>query len=81
MKVSVQFFAFLHDVTGVDRLDIDTRDHATVSDLFLQLVESYPSIAPFRSSLLIAVNEEYAPASRMLTSNDRVALLPPVSGG
>jgi molybdopterin synthase catalytic subunit len=38
-------------------------------------------LRPLLASLKIAVNHEYADGERMLTEDDEVALIPPVSGG
>jgi len=41
----------------------------------------HPALRPLLPSLKIAVNHEYVDAERILTEEDEVALIPPVSGG
>jgi molybdopterin converting factor small subunit len=45
------------------------------------LIARFPSLAPHRSSLRIAVNGSYAFASDPVAGGDEVALIPPVAGG
>jgi molybdopterin converting factor small subunit len=45
-----------------------------------QLISAYPQLRDLRS-LFIAVNLKYANDEALLTENDEIALIPPVSGG
>ena len=62
-------------------VSLDLPNGATVRDL-LDLCRAQANGRPLPwSSIAVAVNREYAPATRPLTDGDEVALLPPVSGG
>jgi molybdopterin synthase sulfur carrier subunit len=52
-----------------------------VAQLAEQLAESYPHVFPRPEDLVVAINQEYADHSQLLSGNDEVALIPPVSGG
>lgn len=46
-----------------------------------QLAKEYPIVAPYLTTLVCAVDEEYVPVEHPLSEGDEVALIPPVSGG
>jgi len=81
VRVSVRLFAGLHDLVGHREVELELLEGATVADLREQLVSQYPAVAPLMSTLVCAVNEEYVPNEYRLSPGDRVALIPPVSGG
>jgi molybdopterin synthase catalytic subunit len=54
---------------------------ATVESAFALLKAKHPKLVEMERSLLFAVNEEYASLSQPLSDGDRLAVLPPVSGG
>ena len=56
-------------------------DDATVSDAARELLRLHPAISGDSSRLMIAVNEEYQEHDYLLSENDEVAFIPPVSGG
>ena len=81
MKVSVRLFAGLHELVGRREIELELADGATVADLRDELASRHPAVVPVMSTLVCAVNEEYAPNDHRLSPNDKVALIPPVSGG
>lgn len=81
MTVHVQLFARVREIVGESALDVDLPGEAGVGDCFRHLVRLAPELGPLEGRLLVAVNEEYAPWDRHLRHGDRVAFIPPVSGG
>ena len=79
--LTVRLFASLVDTVGRRSLTMDFHDTGTVTGVFEELTLQCPEVAPLRSSLLIAVNYEYANWNTTLEDNDEVAFFPPVSGG
>ncbi|MGC2618597.1 MAG: molybdenum cofactor biosynthesis protein MoaE [Acidobacteriaceae bacterium] len=78
MRINLLAFGILHDhfpATG----PLELPAGATVRDLVERCQEMVPTV-PW-SSIAVAVNREYAPATHSLAEGDEVALLPPVSGG
>lgn len=77
----VLLFSVLRDRVGASR--IHTTVHAGISgaDLLDQLAEAYPALAPYRSTIRLAINQEYVDEATTLSRNDEVALITPVSGG
>lgn len=78
--ISVLLFGIARDLTGQSTVSIPLGGEVSVGDLLSQLHQRYPALTGIRS-LLVAVNGEYAEVDQLLTNNDEVAIIPPVSGG
>ncbi|HEX9379407.1 MAG TPA: molybdenum cofactor biosynthesis protein MoaE [Gaiellaceae bacterium] len=74
MRVSVKLFAGLRERAGWSERELDGVDR--VADVWLAL-----DLGDEPEGLLYAVNKEYADRDRPLADGDKVALIPPVSGG
>lgn len=81
MILHVRLFARARDLAGADTVRIELPDGATVADLRYFLVAHYPALAGLSERSALAVDNDFAEDSRVLTANDEIALLPPVSGG
>lgn len=79
--VLVRFFATALEVVGEPALRMEIADGETVASLVDRIVAAYPSLAPLRPSLLIAMNYEYVDADTPLAGGEEIALIPPVQGG
>ena len=79
--VHIRLYAGLQDMIGARDIDMDLPAGATVARLREQLGEQYPVVQAFLPVLVCAVDEEYVPNEHVLSEGDRVALIPPVSGG
>jgi len=82
MRATVRLFAILRDRAGTDSIDIELPEPATVADaldVLAQRAELTDVLAG--TSVLMAVNLEYAARTRELHPGDELALIPPVSGG
>jgi molybdopterin synthase catalytic subunit len=80
-RVNIRLFAGLHDMVGKRDLVMELPDGATIGQLRDRLGEEYPIVQALLPTLVCAVDEEYVPAEHVLAEGDRVALIPPVSGG
>ena len=81
MQVTIRLFARLRDIAGAADLVRDLPEGATVEAAWQALARQFPAMAPYRGSLAVAVNAEYARFSTALAERDEVVFLPPVSGG
>jgi molybdopterin synthase catalytic subunit len=77
----VRLFAGLYQLIGEREVQLDVPDGANVTTLRLRLAEAYPVAKPFLETLVVAVDEEYVPGEYILKEGERVAMIPPVSGG
>ncbi len=80
MKVTIKLFAVYRDILGKPELAMEVKVGTTVSDLFDQMLHDKAEAA-LRESTMFAVNETYVTADTVLKNGDRVAFIPPVSGG
>ena len=81
MRVRVLFFGVLQDLFEGKEKTVELPDGSSVSDLLGRFAPLTASQERLMRSLAVAVNRDYAKASRVLSDGDEVALLPPVSGG
>lgn len=81
MRITVLLFGQAREWVGSSSLDLTLDAPATVENAFTALKSLHPRLADMERSLLLAVNEEYASVSQPLSDGDRLAVLPPVSGG
>jgi MoaE-MoaD fusion protein len=82
MVVHVRLFAMLRERAGTDRLELELPTGATVADALRALSELGPLGELLeRLPVRMAVNRDYAAAETMLSAEDELALIPPVSGG
>lgn len=82
MVVKVRLFAMLRERAGSDSLDVKLDEGATVRDAIDVLASEHGlGDVVSRTSMVMAVNRQYAEEERPLTEGDELALIPPVSGG
>lgn len=81
MVVKVLFFGVLKDLTGIREEDVSFPEGANLGDVFAYYAQRFETLNSARPSILFARNREFCTADAVLTHNDEVAFLPPVSGG
>jgi molybdopterin converting factor subunit 1 len=82
IRVRVLFFGAAREAVGSEEIQLALHTPATVADAFEEVLTRYPSLRErFGRSLLLAVNQEYAPRDREVREGDELAIFPPVSGG
>jgi molybdopterin converting factor subunit 1 len=81
MRVSVQLFARLRELAGAGSLELDVPSGATIATVWEAMATDRPDLAPYRSAVSCALNEDFARMTTPVKDGDAVAFLPPVSGG
>ena len=81
MKVHVRLFALARQRAGRPEVVVELPEPATVADLKRALAEAFPELAALASSVMIAVDSEYAGDDQVVSPGSEVAVIPPVSGG
>jgi molybdopterin converting factor small subunit len=81
MRITVECYGASQRWCGAELISLDLAQSATVHDALRHLGERYPELAARRETLAVAIGEEVVPGSRALVDGERMALIPPVSGG
>ena len=81
MRIIVKCFAGCRDAVGAASVSVEFPAGTTVGEAFAGLIESYPALAGYDRSVMLAVNREYADRQAVLEDGDELACIPPVSGG
>lgn len=81
IRIRVLFFSTARERAGLAEEEFELPVSATVADALAELTARRPGLGPLAPSLLVAINEEWAPRSAALRHGDTLAVMPPVSGG
>lgn len=81
MKVRILLFGPEAAAMARDSVEIDLPEPATCATLLERLSTGFPALAATAAVARLAVNHEFAPADRILTPRDEIALIGLVSGG
>ena len=81
MTINVQLFARARDLAGADRVALELSATGRVRELRDELARRCPPLAAVASTLLVAVDNQYAADELLLDPQAEVACFPPVSGG
>jgi molybdopterin converting factor subunit 1 len=80
MRYKINLFGITRDIVGGNITEVEMSQSADVQTVLGELKNNYPRLKDIKS-LLVAVNSEYAESDLVLSENDEIALIPPVSGG
>jgi MoaE-MoaD fusion protein len=82
MTVHVRLFAILREHAGTDHIELQLKPRATVADALAALSDMQPVGELLRRiPIHMAVNRDYAAPTVVLSADDELALIPPLSGG
>ncbi|GAA0133616.1 hypothetical protein YSY43_04560 [Paenibacillus sp. YSY-4.3] len=82
MMLTIFLFAGLADRIGASQIEITYPQNAITAERLKQdIADQYPEAAALVSMSFLAVNQEYAAGGLLITEQDEIALIPPVSGG
>jgi molybdopterin synthase sulfur carrier subunit len=79
--VNVKLFAGLQGLVGKPVVELTLPAGATVAQLRDKMVEEYPVLEAFISTLVCSVNEEMVESDHVLADGEKVELIPPIAGG
>jgi molybdopterin synthase catalytic subunit len=81
LHVRVRLFAIQRELAGAREVGLDLPAGAPIEAAWSALVAIHPLLAPGRAFVRFARNGDYADAGTVLTDDDELAIIPPVSGG
>jgi MoaE-MoaD fusion protein len=81
VKVRLQFFSRLRDLTGQARIDLDVADGTTAADLLEKIYSNTPALRDWDKSILVAAGVEFVGRDYVVKPGDEISIMPPVQGG
>jgi molybdopterin converting factor small subunit len=81
MRITVECYGASQRWCGAETVDLDLAQPVTVADVLRHLGQRYPELAGRRDTLAVAIGDDIVAPGRVLAEAERVALIPPVSGG
>jgi len=81
MRINVRLFAVLRERAGAGELYLDLPSGASVADAVEALAQRFPALRTSSAKTAYAVNRSYVDVATLLSDEDELALIPPVSGG
>ena len=81
MKIRVQFYAQLRDLTGIHELELELPQGATVRELLENIYVQKPALRAHDKSILIGAGLEFIDRNYKLKPGEEVSIMPPVQGG
>ena len=81
MRIKVLYFAVLRERRGAQSEILELPAGGDVAMALATIAKQHPQVASLLPRVQVAVNQVIAPATALLTDDDELALIPPVSGG
>jgi molybdopterin converting factor small subunit len=81
IRVTMRFFAQYAELLGIQRLDVELPEGATVADAISALRREVPAAGQLPERPLAARNLTHVLSTQGLSDGDELALLPPLAGG
>ena len=81
MRVTVEFFGVLRQLTGATRLELALAPESPVADALAQIERRYPDLVSRLRQTACAVGDSLVRRDAVLREGQHIALIPPVSGG
>lgn len=81
MKLTVQYYSRLRDLTSADEEQLEVEPDLDVQGLLGQLYRRHAALGAWNAHLLIAVDVEYVGRGHLLKDGDVISIMPPAQGG
>jgi molybdopterin converting factor small subunit len=81
IRVNIQFFSQLREISGADDMTLEFVEGSTVADLLSQLYQRFPALEKWDANLLIGAGVEFVRRDHLLRPDEEIAIMPPVQGG
>ena len=81
MNVRVQLYAQLRDLIGINALEVELPQGATVRELLQELYAQKPVLREHDKSILVGAGLEFVDRTYKLNPGEEIAIMPPVQGG
>lgn len=80
MKITILAFGVASEICGAKSFSMEVKEQLTAHELKKILVEKYSGLSGI-IHFDLAINRIYRDNDYLISSNDEIAIIPPVSGG
>ncbi len=81
MLLEVRLFAMLREAGGAERIQVRLEPGASVAALRTAIAREFPALATHLGATRVAANLQFVSDAHILSAEQEIALIPPVSGG
>lgn len=81
VKMRVQFYAQLRDITQIASDEVDLADGATVSNLLGKIYQKFPALRVHDKNILVGAGVEFVDRNYKPKPGEEISIMPPVQGG
>lgn len=81
IKVNIKFFAIVREKIGKEAISLELEANTKAEDLIKILIEKFPQVEDILKKSKISSNLSFVSKEYILKNNDKIAVIPPVSGG
>jgi molybdopterin converting factor small subunit len=81
IRIRAQLFSSLRDAAGLEYVDLELRDGASVNDLLVALFARFPTLEAWKQSILVGAGVEFVGREHLLKEGEEISIMPPVQGG
>jgi molybdopterin converting factor subunit 1 len=81
VRIKVLFFGPVREIVGLREDTLEMPDGARLHAVLENYGNRFPKLRDIAPSVVLALNQQFAPPSSVVEDGDEVALMPPVSGG
>jgi len=81
VKVHVQFFSRLRDLTGKAAIDLEVPEGTTAGGLLEKIYSATPTLREWDKSILVAAGLKFVERDYVVNPGDEISIMPPVQGG
>jgi len=81
MNITIKFFAGVAEAAGKKEHVLTIDKSPTVQEVVDLLIKEIPQAKDILKRSMVSINHDYAKLEQVITENDEIAIIPPVSGG
>jgi molybdopterin synthase catalytic subunit len=81
VRIKVLFFGPVREIVSLREDQIEMPDGAKLQAVLENYTNRFPRLRDISSSVVLALNQQFASPATVIADGDEVALMPPVSGG
>jgi len=81
MRITIDCFGASRRWCGAESVELDLAEPASTAQALDALAQRFPEFAARRAGVALAIGDAVVSGERRLREGERLALIPPVSGG